>query len=786
MPFLPPFVDMVRRAGPADLVGITTRSLHVRADTINLDERSVEAVIATERVTRVFDPESFRVIDEVLLAKGADLPEQIIMLDSHIRWGTEWIRGSIKELRVEGDQVVGRIFFASNERSEEDWNLVREGHLTDISVGYRVKDWHDIKANTTETVNGKSYTAAERTLRISTSWRPREGSLTAIGADEAAKIRESCDAGGRSAPSSSPSRPESATMNPQLRAYLESLGLRKEATEPEARAHLAGLNAEQQRHAQTFTDDPPGDPPADPPPQRTAPVAPAPVVPAPDLARAPVAALLQTPPVAAPDAATVIAQERQRVVDIQALGREHPDVPVEVVEACCRDDTTVTAAGGLFLAAMRDARTPAVAADRAPAGIVRMAADELPVRALIAGLKHRAGITVIDPDASETVQQQQQRELEMGERFADCSMIEIVDHSLRFMGVTAPHTREDRFRAAIEASRFHDQNARMRGVDPLVQRAAGGSSTGSLVGIFSNIADARLLMSFQEAPDSTRGWVNESDVADFKTTERTRLGKTSNMEKLARGDEAKHATIDDVVESYKLARYAKQFVIDEQDVIDDRFDALLRMPMEMGNAAARLRPDLIYAILLGNPDLADGTALFHASLHGGNLITDVLADAGLRTGIQVMGKQVEGDAKLNMIARFLIVPVDLKHTALQLLRSIELRPGASTPAGQEGTFNPLSTENIEPRSDNRIGVAGVTDPSTGTVFAGTAANWVLVASPLQGPTIEVGYLRGRNRRPVMRAFVLDKGRWGIGFDVNHDIEAQAMAFHGLVKSTGAG
>ena len=89
-------------------------------------------------------------------------------------------------------------------------------------------------------------------------------------------------------------------------------------------------------------------------------------------------------------------------------------------------------------------------------------------------------------------------------------------------------------------------------------------------------------------------------------------------------------------------------------------------------------------------------------------------------------------------------------------------------------------------SDNRLGVAGVTDPSTGEAYAGLATNWFLVCSPNQGPTIEVGYLAGTNRRPQLRRFMLDRGQWGIGFDIDMDIGAKALDYFGVHKSAGTG
>jgi hypothetical protein len=52
-------------------------------------------------------------------------------------------------------------------------------------------------------------------------------------------------------------------------------------------------------------------------------------------------------------------------------------------------------------------------------------------------------------------------------------------------------------------------------------------------------------------------------------------------------------------------------------------------------------------------------------------------------------------------------------------------------------------------------------------------------------TIEVGYRRGTGRAPTIRSFVLDKGQWGLGWDINFDIGAKALDYRGMYFDPGA-
>lgn len=169
---------------------LTSRGLCLRADTINEKARTVEAVIATENPVEVYDWWNNRIVNEVLLAEGAQLPGQMPMLETHSRWSLDSVLGSVRSIRKENGTIVGTLHFADDERSHAAWNKVRDGHITDLSVGYRVLASETLKPGESKVINGRSYTAGVNMLRVATQWVPKEGSLVPIGADPAAKIRE--------------------------------------------------------------------------------------------------------------------------------------------------------------------------------------------------------------------------------------------------------------------------------------------------------------------------------------------------------------------------------------------------------------------------------------------------------------------------------------------------------------------------------------------------------------------------------------------------------------------
>lgn len=309
-----------------------------------------------------------------------------------------------------------------------------------------------------------------------------------------------------------------------------------------------------------------------------------------------------------------------------------------------------------------------------------------------------------------------------------------------------------------------------------------GVSTAALSAVFTTNVNSELLAAYQVAEDSTGGgWVRESDVSDFRTNERARMANGGALKKLTRGGTADHADFEDVVESFKIARYAKQFVIDEQDVVDDNFGGIAGfVPADLGVAARQVRPDLIYTILMGNPDMRDSTALFHAD-HGNLTGSSALAAATLATVRKKMRIQTENGRNLNIMPKFLIVPPALEDTAEALVKDRTLITGADTTIP---SLNTNATKGLVIVSDARLenGLADPTDGTGATTNAGSATTWFMSAVAASH-TIECAYLRGSGRVPQIRPFVLDRGQWGLGWDVKMDVGAKALDWRGLAKAT---
>lgn len=755
--------------------------MSLRTSSVDEQARTVEAVFATESRVTVFDFDTLDFVDEILIADGGEFKEQVPMLANHRRFALEDVLGSGRSIRKTGNQWEGVLHFAKDDDdADRAFNKVKQKHITDVSIGYRVLQATRIPPKQSATVDGRKFTAGERTLKIATKWRGHEISITPIGADEAAKIRSE----------NQPARPAQpngvTTMNPHLRKYLESIGLAATASAEDAQRAFDALTGEKRQQAELYRDGIMLYPELDNAGNQSR--ATPPVVPN-DQQRS----ATDTPPVEPPavDLDAVRREgaqaERERAEAIRDIG-ELAEVGEDAIRTAIADpEKTVAQVQREFLQAARERRQEPASNNQTPAVHSRDHGRDCTGDALGAGLIIRAGLPYtripVQGETEEERRTNQERLAHRGDPFRNMSMIDICRESLRLMGARhVPRNDSDMIKMAMRLSQAIEDSSHNAVALALNQRSG---STSSLSNIFTNVVTAQVLQSYEATMDTTQGWVREADVPNFKTNERYLMSKGNDLDVLPRGSEADHDTWDDSAETYKIARFAKQFGVDEQDIIDDMFNALLDKPQDMAEAAAQLRPNLVYFILMNNAALqADNVALFHLASHG-NLRTGAgLSPTTLQRAIQDMWVQTQNGRTLNLRPGFLIVPAALKHTGSQLINSTEMRSTEALTSGgdQFGTSNPIREDNLSLRVDGRLD-NGVTDPVTKETASGDTNNWYLAGRNMRN-TIEVGYLRGSNRRPRVRSYVYDKGRWGIGWDINHDIGAKALDFRGLHRNEG--
>lgn len=166
---------------------LVTRSAQLKS--FNKETRSFTAVAATEIPAKVFDWER-GVIDEVLLSDGFRLTKgrekKVPLLNAHNRYNVESVLGSVGNWRKEGNEILADPVFADTPEAEKAMSLYRDGHMTDVSIGYSVDEAHWIEEGETKTVNGRVFNGP---MRLVTRYTVKELSLVPIGADPGAVAR---------------------------------------------------------------------------------------------------------------------------------------------------------------------------------------------------------------------------------------------------------------------------------------------------------------------------------------------------------------------------------------------------------------------------------------------------------------------------------------------------------------------------------------------------------------------------------------------------------------------
>lgn len=280
--------------------------------------------------------------------------------------------------------------------------------------------------------------------------------------------------------------------------------------------------------------------------------------------------------------------------------------------------------------------------------------------------------------------------------------------------------------------------------------------------LLENVAAKSMRLAYMEEPASHVIWTGEAEVQDFKQNSLVQLSEAPDLEAVPEGGEYKHGSFGDQAEKFSILTYGKLFKITRQALINDDLQAFTRLPQAFGQSARRKECDLVYSVLTGNPNLADGVALFHAD-HG-NVVTGAstfnlaaLASGRLKMRLQ---KGPAGLQPLNLIPRFLIVPAALETTAEQLIASI---------------VDP-SKSNDTPNAEFVRGLTLVVDSRLDDVSATT---FYLAASPGQVDTITRAYLAGEGR-----PYIETKQGWesdGMEIKCRLDFAAVPADYRGLVS-----
>lgn len=735
-----------------------TRAAPVNDSSIDEEARTVRATLTTERPVAVYDWRTRRVIDEVLTTRGAEFPAQLPLYDSHYAASFNQF-GSVRSINQGDGMHEGTLHFARNAgpHREEGWEMVRQKHVTDVSIGYSygANDYQDIPPGERAVIDGKEYVAAAgRVMRVVTKWRAREVSTVPTGADDQAKIRSEFFGENEVDTRTDDSDPLKKSTEP-------STGTRQTSTsEPETMTATTN-NAASENTNETPSDDQTRGEKNTPETGKTET----------STRNAPVQH--QTPPVNPSEIARL---ERQRIREIENYRGQ---IDETLLKQATDEDWPIDKIRNEFNhKIVEDLRnnTPIHRNDRETSGSSE-------IRELQAAFLMRFGF-----DADSRLLQSSMGARALDAKDANAGWMVRGARALQHGG-NLDETTERAFsgarrrghmsmmklcRCVLEAA---GQRVSSLDDDELITRAI---STSALSEIFTTAFNASFMEGFMGVAD-TSGWVRSIEVPNFQAAERIQMGKYARLTRRIKGNNADDGNIDAKAESIRVYEYASRFLIDEQDMVDDRFGRLTQAtPEEMGEAAALLRPELVYGTLLDNPALAsDSTALFHAD-HGNLAGSAALSLANIQAAANAMDTQViPGTTRLlGTRARTLLVPTALRYTAKQIINSQEVRD--TTANTLTPTINPIR-DDFDIVAEPRLS-AGCELPLTNEAMAGEPTNWYLIADGARHG-LEVAYLSGRGQAPRTRRLTGVNDGYAMGWNIDHTLGVSAVGFEGIFKRT---
>ena len=314
-----------------------------------------------------------------------------------------------------------------------------------------------------------------------------------------------------------------------------------------------------------------------------------------------------------------------------------------------------------------------------------------------------------------------------------------------------------------------------RGFDNETIRAA--FSSVSLPGILSNVANKKLLQSYEAQPIIATKLCSTGDLNDFKENDRFRLTDVGDLLPIAADGEIKDGGIIEESAKNQLDTYGKKFCLTRKMIINDDLGAFMKVPTAMGNRAARLIDQLFFSRLLANPTQADGKALFssaHKNILGG--ASSALSAESLKKAIQLFLDQVDADGQpISVEPRYLLVPTALKHQAIELTKGATLIMSGTDNAVRPA-LNVLADEHLQVVSSPYLG---------NSAYEGNSqTGWYLFGDPKTIDTWEIGFLKGK-RTPTVERGETDFNTLGLWFRVYFDLGVREQDHRGMVKANGA-
>ena len=285
--------------------------------------------------------------------------------------------------------------------------------------------------------------------------------------------------------------------------------------------------------------------------------------------------------------------------------------------------------------------------------------------------------------------------------------------------------------------------------------------------VLENTIHKMVLTGYNSQPITYDRFCKIGDVSDFRAWKRLVPGLIGNLDTVNEFGEYRNKNIPDAkANSITAVRRGNILQITPETLINDDIGYIQTLADDLGRTGARAVERAVYALIVANPTMTDGNALWSAAHNNiqttGAPPTMALIDAAI-TAMRLQTAPGDDAEYLDILPYALVAHSNFDGT-LKALIGAEYDPD---------TANKLQKPNIVKNAVREI----VTSPRLGT------APWYVFADPNVNPVIEVVFLNGQREPRLTQEESFRTG--GLSWRVELPFGVGAIDFRGTYQNDGA-
>lgn len=713
---------------------LVMRSLTIRSETADVANRSVKVAIATETPVERYDEGSEEIVREILTMDGLEFrnsSRQLPIVDSHDRSTVRNVFGSVRNIRVENNELVGDAFFAHDEDSQCAFKKLLDGHLTDFSITAIPMESRRIMRG--DVVNFNEV-AIHGPADLITKWMPTDASLVATGADVNSTVRRSYQVLKKGIKKMMPEEMKNKMLDRGMPAEIneveqalawmldqDELKNMEPVVEPTAEEVQNEVHVEEEIK------------------QEEAPK---------EEVKYAVGRALEA--------------DKTRRKEIVALCKK-ANLTRAFADSLCDRNINLGIARAEILTKMIENTSGQSTGEKASIKVTSSGQDRFASAigdALIVRAQRATGTRSYDPFAG--------RKPSAGhEDFLSMGLKRMAEEILRRGGInTTRMTDKDIAMVALG----HDSTLRRLRIE---RAGEAYHSTGMFPALMLDAAYKSLSAGYEESPTTWELWARKApSVSDFKAINRVRFSESQDLEMVPENHDYPESKPQDDRESYRVDKFGRVFSVTWETVVNDDLDAISRIPQMHGAAARRTVNKRVYEVLTANAAMSDSVTLFNQT-HGNQSASSAAPNATTLNAayLAMMTQTGKTGVVINVQPQFLIVPAALSATASVLLTSISDPAVGGSVAGNSNVNNLYG-----PNGDRRLKL--IVEPQ---LDLASTANWYVAASAGQVDTVEVAFLDGEESPVLENEWDFDKDVYK--YKIRQTFGVKAIDWRGLYRNS---